>query len=70
MGSAVAEAEDGEGVGEHFATGVEISFGVVGERGVEEVLAVVLASRSSSSSAGSTRRDDAMRCTLVSGAGS
>ena len=42
VGPAVAETEDGEGVGEHFAAGVEVPLGVVGERCVEEVAAVVL----------------------------
>ena len=42
VGPAVAQAEDGVGVGEHLAAGVEVPLGVVGERGVEEVAAVVL----------------------------
>ena len=42
MGPAVAQPEDGEGMGEHLAAGVEVPVGVVGERGVEEIAAVVL----------------------------
>ena len=71
MGPAVAQAEDGEGMGEHFAAGVKVPLGVVGERGVEEVAAVVLGQQVEQQ----LGRVDALapppcRCTLVSGAGS
>ena len=42
VGTAVAEPEDGVGMGEHLAAGVEVPVGVVREGGVEEAAPVVL----------------------------